>query len=129
MALRTLTFNKIHKNGWLSWKLAGVPGAVFVDKRMLDADTLANPPQTLELDIPGMVEPGADATAKQAAASAKKVAAEAARMERAQKAAAKAAEKLAKLQETATKAQAILDAAKAKVDAATVAPAETPAAE
>lgn len=109
-----LTFNRIHKNGWLSWKLAGVPGALFVDRRMLSAETLANPPQTIDVEIPGLAQPGEGATEAQAAKLAKKQEMEAKKAERAQAAAAKAQARLAKLQESAAKAKAAAEAAQAK---------------
>ena len=112
--MATLQFNKVHKNGWISYKQVGTAGAVFIDKRMVSAETLANPPATLEFDIPGLVAPGADATEKQVAAAAKKLAAEQAKAAKAEAAAAKATAKLEKLQATAAKAQAIVDAARAK---------------
>lgn len=115
--MATLQFNRLHKNGWLSWKIAGVHGAVFIDKRMLPAEVLENPPAELTVDIQ-LVEPGAEATAKAAAMSAKKLEREQKRIQKAEAVAAKAAAKLQKLQETAAKAQAIVDAAKAKVEAA-----------
>src|SRR3990167_7715707 len=102
--MQTLTFNKLHKNGWLSFKLTGVPGAVFVDKRMLSAETLANPPQTISVDIPGLVAPGADASAKAAEKAAKAQEREKIKAEKVQVAAAKATARLAKLQEAANKA-------------------------
>ena len=113
MALRSLQFNRIHKNGWLSWKLPGVAGALFIDKRMLDAETLANPPATLELDIPGMVEPGADVSEAQRIKAEKKAEREAAKAAKAEERAAKAQERLAKLQAQAAKAQERLNAAAA----------------
>lgn len=112
--MRTLTFNRIHKNGWLSWKLPGVAGAVFVDRRMLSADTLANPPQSIEVDIPGMVEPGADLTEAARLKAEKKAAMDTKKAERAAAAAAKAQARLAKLQAAAEKAQARANAVAAK---------------
>lgn len=115
--MRTLKFNRVHKNGWLSWKLAGVAGAVFIDKRMLSPETLANPPQTLDIDVPGMVEAGADATEAERIKAEKKAEKDAAKAAKATAAAEKAAARLAKLQENAAKAQAKAEAVAAKVAA------------
>lgn len=112
--LKTLKFNRVHKNGWLSYTMAGVRGAVFVDKRMLDASALSAPPETLDIDIVGMVEPGADATEAATARDAKKLERERLKVEKAAKAAEKAQASLAKLQERAAAAQAKADAARAK---------------
>ena len=125
--MATLTFNRQHKNGWLSWKLAGVPGAVFVDKRMLSAETLANPPQTLDIEIPGMLPPGAGVSEAQALRAQKKLELENKKAERAQAAAEKATTRLAKLQEQAAKASAAVDAAKARASAPPTEGVETPA--
>lgn len=111
-------FNKVHKNGWLSFKQIGTSGAVFIDGRMLTDEAKANPPASITVDGVEFVTPGADVTEKAAAAAAKKLAAEAARAEKAAAAAAKANARLEKLQASAAKAQAIVDAAKAKVAAA-----------
>jgi len=122
--MKNLTFNRTHKNGWLSWKMAGVPGAVFIDKRMLTAEAQANPPATLEEVLAnGLVEPGADVSEKAAAAQAKKLERETQRAEKAKVASEKAQARLAKLQETAAKAQERAAAAQAKA-----AQAQTPAA-
>lgn len=112
--MRTLTFNRTHKNGWLSYKLTGVPGAVYVDRRMLSAEALATPPATLDIDIPGMVEPGADVVSKNAEKAAKKAEADAKKAERATAAAAKATARLEKLQAAAQKAQERANAVAAK---------------
>lgn len=114
MAQQTLTFNRQHKNGWLSWRLQGVRGAVFIDKRMLSPETLANPPQTINVEVPGMVEAGADVSEAQAAKLAKKQELETKKAERAQLAATKATARLEKLQQQAAKAQERAEAAKAK---------------
>jgi hypothetical protein len=112
--MKTLTFNRVHKNGWLSFKLPGVPGAVYVDKRMLSAETLASPPTSIEIEVPGMVEAGAGVSEAQAAKVAKKLEVEAKKAERAAAAAAKATARLEKLQAAAEKAQASAAAARAK---------------
>lgn len=116
--MRTLQFNRVHKNGWLSYKLTGVPGAVYVDKRMLSADALATPPETIEIDVNGMVEPGADATAAAAAKAAKTAEREAAKLAKTQAAAEKATARLAKLQAAADAAKAKAEAAASKTSAA-----------
>ena len=115
---RTLSFNRVHKNGWLSYKLQGVPGAVYVDRRMLSDETLASPPQTLEIEIPGMREPGAGVSEAAAAKAAKKAEADAKKAERAAAAAAKAQARLDKLQQAAQKAQERAAAVAAKAQAA-----------
>jgi hypothetical protein len=117
--MRTLQFNRVHKNGWLSWKLPGVPGAVFVDKRMLSAETLANPPQSIDVEVPGMVEPGVEATAAAEAKARKKAEADAKKAERAAATAAKAEARLKKLQDAAQKAQERAAAVAAKLAGST----------
>jgi len=114
---RTLSFNRTHKNGWVSYKQAGVPGAVYVDRRMLDAEAQASPAQSIEVEIPGMVEPGAGVSEAAAAKAAKKQEADAKKAERAKAAADKAQARLDKLQEAAKKAaeRAAAQAAKAGV--------------
>lgn len=102
--MATLKFNKVHKNGWISYKQTGTPGAVFIDKRMLSAEAQAAPAETIEVEITGLVAPGADASAKDAEKEAKKAAKEAEKAAKAQAAQEKAAAKLVKLQEAATKA-------------------------
>lgn len=111
--MRTLTFNKLHKNGWVSYKLTGVPGAVFIDKRMLSAETLANLPTSIEVNVEGMVEPGADAVEKNAEKLAKQEAREKLKAEKASKAAEKATAKAEKAQAALAKAQAVIDKARA----------------
>ncbi len=116
--MATLTFNKVHTNGWLSYRIAGVPGAVFVDKRMFTPESvdgiMANPPATIEMNDFNFAQPGADATAKAAEKAAKIAEREAKKIERANASAAKAQAKLEKLQETARKAQETVDKARAK---------------
>lgn len=112
--MRTLKFNRVHKNGWLSYNMPGVAGAVYVDKRMLSAETLASPPQTIDVEVPGMVEPGADVTEAAAAKAAKKAENEAKKAEKAAAAAQKAQDRVAKLQEAANKAAARAAAAQAR---------------
>lgn len=113
-----LIFNRLHTNGWMSYRIPGVPGQVFVDKRMLTPEAVegvvANPPATIELDFPGFASPGADVTSKAAEKAAKKAELEQKKAERATAAAAKVQERLAKLQDQAAKAQAIVDKARAK---------------
>lgn len=112
--MKTLTFNKIHKNGWISYKLAGQSGAVFIDKRLFTADALATPPATLEEALNSLVEPGADASAAQAEKTAKQIEREAAKALKAEATAKKATERLEKLQASAAAAQARADAARLK---------------
>ena len=112
--MKTLNFNKVHKNGWISYKLAGVPGAVFIDKRHLTAEAVANPPATLEEALNFLVEPGADASAAAAEKTAKQIEREAAKAAKAEASAAKATARLEKLQASAAAAQARADAARAK---------------
>ncbi len=117
MFARTLKFNRTHKNGWLSYKMDGVPGAVYVDKRMLSAESLATPPQTIDINIEGILEPGAGVTEAAAAKTAKKQEADTKKAERAKAAADKAQARLAKLQEQAKKAQDRANAVAAKAGA------------
>ena len=112
--MSTLHFNRVHKNGWFSYKITGVPGAVFVDGRMLTEEGKANMPQTLELDLAGLKEPGADQTEAQRQRAAEKAERDAKKAERAAATAAKAQARLAKLQEAAQKAQERAAAAVAK---------------
>lgn len=114
--MQDLKFNRVHKNGWLSWRLPGVKGAVFIDKRMLTPEALANPPQTLEEALNQLVPAGVDSGSnetdpeKLAAMQAK----EEAKAAKAAAASTKANERLAKLQASAQKAQERAEAAKAK---------------
>jgi hypothetical protein len=102
----TLTFNRAHKNGWYSYKLTGVPGAVFIDGRMLTDEGKENLPQTLDINIGGMKEAGADQTEAQRQKAEAKAARDAKKAERAAAQAEKAQERLRKLQEAADKAAA-----------------------
>lgn len=117
--MKSLSFHKVHKNGWLSYRLTGIPGAIYVDRRLLTADALATPPQTLSVDLEGLVEPGADATAKAAEKAQKAQEREAVKAEKASRAAEKAQSRLAKLQANADKAKAVAEAAAAKAAGAT----------
>ncbi|MCG3774253.1 MAG: hypothetical protein JW395_1071 [Nitrospira sp.] len=108
--MANLKFNRLHKNGWLSYKVPGVAGAVFIDKRTVTPEFLANPPAELNLDIDGLLPPGADASEAAAARAAKKAEREALKAEKATKAQATAAARLEKLQAAAAKAQAKADA-------------------
>lgn len=112
--MRTLKFNHIHKNGWLSWKIPGVPGALFIDKRLLSPETLANPPATIDVDVPGLVEEGQGASEAQVARDAKKAEAEQLKTAKALAAADKAKARLEKLTAAADKAKAKAEAAAAK---------------
>lgn len=105
-----LKFNRLHKNGWLSYKVPGVAGAVFIDKRTVTPEFLANPPAELDLAIDGLLPPGANASEAAAEKEAKRQARDAAKAERAAKAQEKAAARLQKLQEAAAKAQAKAEA-------------------
>jgi hypothetical protein len=101
--MATLKFNRKHANGWVSYRIAGLKGSVFIDGKMLTDETKANPPQTMELDYP-FAAPGADASEAARLREEKKAARDAAKAERATKAAAKAQERLAKLQAAADRA-------------------------
>jgi len=113
--MRNLTFNRLHKNGWFSYKINGVAGAVFIDGRMLTDAAKASMPSTLDVDLDGFVEAGANATEAQREKEEKKAARDASKAERAMAAAAKASSKLEKLQAAAAKAQERADAVAAKV--------------
>lgn len=125
---KTLKFNRLHKNGWLSYRLPGVAGAVFIDRRMLSPETIENPPTTLDLDFPGMLEPGADASEKAAEKEAKRLEREQKKAERAAAAAEKAQARLAKLEEAKKKAEEAIARARANASQGD-APAEEAAAE
>mgnify|MGYP001620057224 FL=1 len=114
--MATLTFNKSHKNGWVSYRIAGLTGAVFIDGRMITPDAKATPPATLEVSGIDFLTPGAGASEKSAAAAAKKLAAEQAKAVKAAASAEKANARLAKLTAAAVKAQGIVDAARAKTE-------------
>lgn len=111
--MRNLTFNRLHKNGWVSFKLAGVPGAVYIDKRMFVDGQVPAAGSTIELEVAGLKEPGADATAVDAAKAQAKLEKEAAKAQKAAAAAEKAQARLVKLQEQAQKATAAVEKAKA----------------
>lgn len=118
--VRTLTFNRSHKNGWISYKLQGVPGAVFIDGKMLTDEGKASPQATLDLDVFGMREPGADQTEAARLKAEKKAEREVAKAARVEASAAKATAKLEKLQAAAAKAQAKAEAIAAKAASANV---------
>lgn len=111
--MATLKFNKVHKNGWVSYKQVGTAGAVFIDKRMLSAETLATPPETIEFDSLPLVALGADASVKSAEELAKKQAREEAKAAKAAVSAQKAQARAEKAAAALAKAQAIVDKAKA----------------
>lgn len=111
---RTLKFNRSHKNGWFSYKITGVPGAIFVDGRMLTDEQKAAMPDTLTVDLDGLKEEGADQTEAQKEREAKRAEREAAKAAKAEAAQAKAAARLEKLQAAAAKAQEKAAAAVAK---------------
>lgn len=121
--MATLSFNRVHKNGWISYKTAGVAGAVFIDKRHVTPEFLANPPASIELNVEGLLPAGANATEASQAKAAKKVEAEAKKAERATAALAKSEAKLAKLKAAADKAQEKAAALAAKAGAASAPPA------
>ena len=98
-----LTFNRKHANGWVSYRIAGLKGSVFIDGKMLTDETKANPPASIELDYP-FAAPGADASEAARLKEAKKAEREAKKLERTAAAAAKAAERLQKLQAAADRA-------------------------
>jgi hypothetical protein len=108
-----LTFNRVHKNGWVSFKLAGVPGAVYIDKRMFVDGQIPAAGSTIELTVAGLKEPGADATEVDAAKAKARLEKEAAKATKAAAAAEKAQARLVKLQEQAAKASAAVEKAKA----------------
>jgi hypothetical protein len=114
-----LAFNRAHKNGWISYKQTGVAGAVFIDRRMLSPEAQANPPQSINVEIEGLLPAGANATEASAAKAAKKQEADAKKAERAKAAADKAAARLQKLQDAANKAAAKAAAVAAKAGGAT----------
>jgi hypothetical protein len=115
--MKSLTFNRVHKNGWVSFKLQGVPGAVYIDKRMFVEGQIPAAGSTIELNVAGLQEPGASATEADAAKAAEKLAKETAKAEKSKLAAEKAQARLAKLQENATKAAQAVEAAKARANA------------
>lgn len=117
-----LKFNRFHKNGWVSFRVPGVPGAVFVDKKHLTADQLAAITPESEIEIEGLqfAEPKAGATELDAARAAKKAEKEAAAAAKAQAKAEKASAQLAKLQERQKKAEEALAKARAKSTAPAV---------
>lgn len=112
--MQTLTFNRLHKNGWVSFKLTGVPGAVYIDKRMFVDGQIPVAGSTISVEIAGLKEEGADATAVSAEKAAAKLAKEAERAAKSAAAAEKAQARLVKLQEQAAKAAAAVEAAKNK---------------
>jgi hypothetical protein len=116
-----LKFNRLHKNGWVSFRIAGVPGAVFVDKKMLTPEQLASLGEGSEIEVNGLqfAEAKAGAQELDTAKAQAKAEKEAAKAAKAATVAAKAAEKLAKLEERKAKAEAAL----AKAQAAAAAPA------
>jgi len=113
--MANLNFNKVHKNGWISYRQVGTTGAVFIDRRMLTPEAVENPPATLEEALACIVPPGADASAKAAEKTAKQMEREAAKAAKAAGAIEKANARLAKLQAAADAARARAEAAAAKV--------------
>ena len=115
----TLNFNRTFKNGWIVYRLAGVPGGVYIDGRTATPEMKANPPATITVEGFELLPPGANATEMDAAKAAKKLEQEAKKAEKANAAAAKATARLEKLQAAAAKSQAAVDAIKARVGATT----------
>jgi len=108
-----LSFNRVHKNGWVSFKMPGVPGAVYIDKRMFVDGQIPAAGSSIQLEVAGLKEPGADATAADAAKAEAKLKKEAEKAAKAAAAAEKAQARLVKLQEAAAKASAAVEKAKA----------------
>lgn len=121
--MATLKFNRKHANGWVSYRIAGLKGSVFIDGKMLTDETKANPPATIELDYP-FATPGPDASEAAAAKEAARAEREAKKAERTRLQAEKAAERVAKLQAAADRA-----AERARKAAGVSAPATESAAE
>ncbi len=112
--MNRLTFNRLHRNGWVSFKLQGVPGAVYVDRRMFAEGQIPVEGSTISLDVAGLAEPGADAKTLSAEKAAEKLVKEQARAEKSQASAVKAAERLEKLKAQVEKANAAVESAKAR---------------
>lgn len=125
--MRTLNYNREHKNGWYSWKIPGVTGALFIDGRMLTDEGKANLPQVLSVEFDGFQEAGADQSEAARLKAEKKMEREAAKAAKVAASAAKAQARLDKLQAAAAKAQARAEAVLAKAQAAS-APADAPVA-
>jgi predicted ribosome quality control (RQC) complex YloA/Tae2 family protein len=123
--MATLGFNRLHKNGWVSFKLPGVPGAVFIDKRMFEGDV----PTSGSITVEGVTlkAPGAGATEADAEKQKARLEKEAKKAEKAAAAAQKAQDRLKKLQEQAEKAKAAVEAAKAKSSGSGAEATDTPA--
>jgi len=116
--MRTVKFNRIHKNGWISYKVPGVPGAIFIDKRTVTPEFLAAPPATIDVEFEGLLPEGAGVSELQAAKNAKKQEAEQKKAERAKLAAEKAEARLAKLKASAEKAASSLAKAQGQTSSA-----------
>jgi hypothetical protein len=103
--MQTLKFNRLHKNGWVSFKLAGVQGAVFVDRKMFEEGKIPTE-GTIEVNIPGLKAEGAGAVELDAEKAAAKLAKDTAKAEKAEASAKKAQERLEKLKAQVEKANA-----------------------
>lgn len=119
----TLTFNRVHKNGWVSIKLPGVPGAVYIDKRMFSVDPASV--QSIQMEVPEFKAPGEGVSEAAAAKAAKKLELEQKKAEKAAASAAKAQARLEKLQAQADKAAAAAQKAQAKLGGGTSAEASS----
>lgn len=108
-----LKYNRLHKNGWVSFKIAGVAGAVFIDKRMFEGE-LPGEGSTIQVEGVTFKPAGAGATEQDAAKVAAKLEKENQRAVKAAAAAEKAQARLAKLQEQSDRATKAVEAAKAK---------------
>jgi len=124
--VRTLTLKTVQKTGTLVFKLPGVPGAVYVEGKMLEPGS--TPPQTLDIDVPGMREPGADASEAARLKTEKAAERDAAKAVKAEASIAKSQARLEKLQASAQKAADKAAAVAAKFASAT-APVEAAPAE
>lgn len=113
--MATANFNKVHKNGSVSYRVVGSTGAVYIAKTQLRPEfPFDNPPATLDEALGFLVEPGAGATERAAEKSAKQIEREAAKVAKAAQSAEKAQARLIKLQAAADTARARAEAAVAK---------------
>lgn len=113
--MQVSNFNKVHKNGSVSYRVAGTSGAVYIAKSQLRADfPVDNPPATLEEALSFLVAPGADATAKSAEKLEAARVRDEAKLAKATAAIEKSNARLVKLQDQATAAAARAAAALAK---------------
>ena len=111
-------FNKVHKNGSVSYRVPGTTGAIYIAKSQLSAEFPTDtPPNTLDEALAFLVAPGADATEKSQEREAKRVEREAAKVAKAESAMVKAQERIAALQAKADAARERAEAAAAKLSA------------